>query len=54
MLNFFLMFVYVLFLAMLGLHCFASFSLVAESGGHSLVVHRLLTAVASIVAEHRL
>ena len=38
--NLFLMFVYVLFLAVLGLHCFESFSLVAESGGHSLVVHK--------------
>ena len=42
-------------LAMLGLRCCSSFSLVAASGGHSLVVvHNLLTAVASLVEEHRL
>ena len=30
------------------------FSLVVVSGGHSLVVHGLLIAVASLVVEHRL
>ena len=40
---------------MLGLHCYAGFSLVVVSGGYSPVaVCRLLTAVASLVAEHRL
>ena len=29
-------------------------SLVAARGGYSVVVHRLLTAVASLVAEHEL
>ena len=46
---------FLLFLAMLGLHCYMSFSLVAASRGYSLaVVCRLLTAVASLVAEHGL
>ena len=31
-----------------------SLSLVSLSKGHSVAVHRLLTAVASLVAEHRL
>ena len=44
-----------LFLAALGLQCCIGFSLVAESGGYSLVeVGGLLVAVASLVAEHRL
>ena len=44
-----------LFLPVLGLHCCAGFSLVAVSGGYCLVaVLRLLTAVASLVVEHRL
>ena len=44
-----------LFLAVLGLHCCVGFSLVAVNGGYSLVaVHGLLTAVASLVGEHRL
>ena len=44
-----------LFLAVLGLHCWSGFSLVAASGGYSLVVAcRLLIAVVSPVAEHRL
>ena len=43
-----------LFLAVLGLHCCTSFSLVASSGGCSLVTMcRLLTAVVSLV-EHGL
>ena len=44
-----------LFLAVLGLHCYMSFSLAVETGGYSLVVvHWLLIAVASLAAEHRL
>ena len=42
-----------LLLAMLGLRCFTGFSLFVASRGYSLVaVHRLLIAVASLVAEH--
>ena len=42
-----------LFLAVLGLFCFVWASLVAMSGGHSLVVVLgLLIVVASLVAEH--
>ena len=38
---------------MLGLPCFLGFSLVVASGGYSLVVvHGLLRAVVSLVAEH--
>ena len=48
------LFIY-LFLTVLGLHCCVGFSLVAVSGGYSLVAaHGLLTAVASFVAGHRL
>ena len=44
-----------LFLATLGLCCRVGFSLLAASGGSSLVaVSRLLIAVASLVAEHGL
>ena len=44
-----------LFLAVLSLGCCAGFSLVAVSGGYSLVaVCGLLIPVASLVAEHRL
>ena len=40
-------------LAVLGLHCCAGFFLVAVSGGYSPVaVHRLLIAVAFLVAGH--
>ena len=40
---------------LLGLHCYTGFSLAAESGDHSLVVvHRLLSAVTSLVVEHGL
>ena len=47
-------FIYVV-LAVLGLHCYEGFHLVAASGGYSLVaVRRLLTAAASLVAEHGL
>ena len=43
-----------LFLTVLGLCCCAGSSLVVASGGHSVAaVHRLLTAVASLV-EHGL
>ena len=46
---------YFLFLAVLGLGCCASFSLVATSGSYSQVVaFRLLIAVASLMAEHGL
>ena len=54
---FFLNFVYLfyLFMAVLGLCCSAGFSLVVASGGYSLVaVHGLLIAVVSLVAEHGL
>ena len=44
-----------LFLAVLDLHCCTGFSVVAESGGYSLVaVLRFLIVVASLVAERRL
>jgi len=44
-----------LFLAVLGLCCCTGFSLVAADGAYFLVVvSRLLIAVASLVAEHRL
>ena len=47
-----ILFIY-LFLAVLGLQCWVGFSLAAATGGYSLVlVHRLLMAVASLVAEH--
>ena len=38
-------------MAVLGLRCYVGFSLVAASN-YCLVVHRLLTAVASLVVEH--
>ena len=42
-------------MAALNLHCVAGFSLVVASRGYSLVpMLRLLIAVASLVAEHRL
>ena len=48
-------FLYHLFLAVLGLHCCMGFSLVAASSSYSLVaVHGLLIAVASLVVKHRL
>ena len=41
-------------MAVLDLCCCTAFSLVVTNGGYSLdVVHRLLTAVASVVAKHR-
>ena len=43
-----------LFLAVLGLHCYAGFSVVVASGGFFLVpVCGLLVAVPSLVVEHR-
>ena len=61
------MYLFSLFLAVLGLHCCVSFSLVAASGGYSLVVvcwlliavtslvgHRLWGMWASVVAAHGL
>ena len=43
-----------LFFAVLTLHFCVGFSLVGESRGYFLVVvHRLLTVVASLVADHR-
>ena len=48
-------YLFILYLTVLGLHCCASLSLVAKSGDYSLVgLHRLLIAVASLVAEHGL
>ena len=49
-------FIYLLlFLAVLGLRCCArAFSSCGERGLLFVVVHRLLVAVASLVAEHRL
>ena len=50
----FLKFIY-LFLAALGLHCCAqAFSSCGERGLLFVAVHRLLIAVASLVAEHGL
>ena len=50
-----IIFLFSLFLAMLGLHCCTDFSLVAASRGYSLgVVSRLLIALASLVKEHGL
>jgi len=44
-----------IYLAVLGLCCYAGFSLVVTSRGYSLVaLCRLLFAVASLVAEHGL
>ena len=52
----FLKFIYLfLFLAALGLRCCVwAFSSYGERGLLFVAVHRLLTAVASLVAEHRL
>ena len=41
-------------MAVLSPFCCTGFSLGAERGGYSVAVHRLLTEVASLVAEHRL
>ena len=49
------LFIYLLFLAALGLHCcVGSFSSYHEQGLLFVAAHRLLIAVASLVAEHRL
>ena len=54
MIMIFFNFIY-LFLAVLGLQSYVGFSLVAESGGCSLVVvHGLLTVMAFPVSEHGL
>ena len=46
---------FILFFTSLGLCCCAGFSLIADSGGHSLAaVLRRLTPVSSLVAERRL
>ena len=46
---------YCLFLAVLGLRCYAGFPLVVGSRGYSLVaVLRFLIVVASLVGEHGL
>ena len=46
------LFIY-LFLAVLGLRCCEGFSLVAASGGYSLLaVHGLLIVVTALVVEH--
>ena len=51
----FITYLFIYLLAVLGLCCYAGFSLVAESRGCSLVVVlRLLIAVASLVADHML
>ena len=51
--NLFILFI--LFLAALGLRCCAqAFSSCSERGLLFVVLHRLLIAVASLVAEHRL
>ena len=53
--NFVLFFKFYLFLAALGLHCCAqAFSSCNEQGLLFVVVHGLLIAVASLVAEHKL
>ena len=46
---------FILFVAVLGLHCFGCFSLVAAGGGHSLVaVLCLLIVMTPLIAERRL
>ena len=53
--NKFIYFFIYLFMAVLGLRCFTwAFSSCGERGLLFIVVCRLLTAVASLVAEHRL
>ena len=53
--GFFVCFVFVCFLAVLGLRCCTrAFSSCSERGLLFIVVHRLLIAVASFVAEHGL
>ena len=51
----FFFFTMYLFLTLLGLCCYAGFSLAAASKGYSLVaVHRFLIVVASLVVEYGL
>ena len=53
--NLFILFIYLLFLAALGLHCCArAFYSGGEQGLLFVAVHGLLIAVASLVAEHEL
>ena len=53
--NNFPLFIFYSFLTILGLFCYADFSLAAASGDCPLVeVHRFLPAVASSVVEHGL
>ena len=50
-----ILFIYLLFLAVLGLRCSEGFSLVVTREGYSLVLEQgLLIVVASLVAEHGL
>ena len=50
-----LLLLFFFFLAMLGLHCYACFSLVTVRWGYSLVAMcKLLVVLASLVAKHRL
>ena len=52
---FFFLFIYILFLAVLGLHfCARAFSSCGERGPLFIAVHGPLTIAASLVAEHRL
>ena len=49
-----ILFIWLLFLAVLGLRCCMSFSLIAASRGYSLVeVHEHPIEVASLAVEHR-
>ena len=51
----FLFFLILFIVAVLGLRCHVGFPLVSEGSGHTTVaVHKPLTRVASLVAEHRL
>ena len=53
--GFFVFFFNIYLLAVLGLHCYSGFSLVAETKGYSLVaLHGLPIAMASLIAEHGL
>ena len=54
-LTIFFYYLFILFVAMLGLHCYAGFYLVTVRWGYSLVAEcKLLLVLASLVAEHRL
>ena len=51
----FFIYLFIFFLAVLGLHCCRGFSLIAGSGSYSLVaLFRLLIAMASLIVEHGL